>query len=186
MGQVQVGRLKATRRKAAGLFEPRATQPACVSHHLAVEARNRPVITSLRLPAVLTVLFNYASLLKKWGARRPVPGTDSPLTHFASPGGEKCRLRQTRVFVATGDASRSQRSVGRAGAPFRGPGQASYRRCPPTFSIQRRVHSTVSRRRSQMQLARKIMPSTRFLWSHSNPISHWRSIAGIGMGCLIP
>ncbi len=35
--------------------------PACISHHLSVEARNRPVITSLRLPAVLTVLFKYAS-----------------------------------------------------------------------------------------------------------------------------
>ena len=65
---------------------------ACISHHLAVEARDKPVITSLRLPAVLTVLFKYASLLKKWGARRPVPRTDSPLTHFASPRGEKCRL----------------------------------------------------------------------------------------------
>ena len=32
-----------------------------MSHHLAVEARNRPVITSLRLHAVLTVLFKYAS-----------------------------------------------------------------------------------------------------------------------------
>ncbi len=65
---------------------------ACISHHLAVEARDKPVITSLRLPAVLTVLFKYASLLKKWGARRPVPRTDSPLTHFSSPRGEKCRL----------------------------------------------------------------------------------------------
>ena len=34
---------------------------ACISHHLAVEARNKAVITSLRLPAVLTVLFEYAS-----------------------------------------------------------------------------------------------------------------------------
>ena len=31
------------------------------SHHLPVEARDRPVITSLRLPAVLTVLFKYTS-----------------------------------------------------------------------------------------------------------------------------
>ena len=33
---------------------------ACFSHHLPVEARDRPVITSLRLPAVLTVLSKYA------------------------------------------------------------------------------------------------------------------------------
>ena len=31
------------------------------SHHLPVEARARPVITSLRLPAVLTVLSKYTS-----------------------------------------------------------------------------------------------------------------------------
>ncbi len=31
------------------------------SHHLPVEARDRPVITSLRLPAVLTVLSKYTS-----------------------------------------------------------------------------------------------------------------------------
>ncbi len=51
------------------------------------EVRERAVITAFRLPAVLTVLFKYASLLKKWGARRPVPCPDSPLTHFASPRG---------------------------------------------------------------------------------------------------
>ena len=62
------------------------------SHHLPAEARDRAVITALRLPAVLTVLFKYASLLKKWGARRPVPCPDSPLTHFASPRGEKSGL----------------------------------------------------------------------------------------------
>ena len=42
-------------------FKPKLL--ACISHHLAVEACDRPVITSLRLPAVLTVLFQYASLL---------------------------------------------------------------------------------------------------------------------------
>ena len=31
------------------------------SHHLTVEARNRPAITALRLLAVLNVLFKYAS-----------------------------------------------------------------------------------------------------------------------------
>ena len=34
---------------------------ARISHHLTVEARNRPAITALRLLAVLNVLFKYAS-----------------------------------------------------------------------------------------------------------------------------
>ena len=36
-------------------------QLACIAHQLTAEARDRPVITSLQLPAVLTVLFKYAS-----------------------------------------------------------------------------------------------------------------------------
>ena len=45
---------------------------ARISHRLTGKAHDRPAITSLRLLAVLTVLFKYASLLKKWapsGAR---------------------------------------------------------------------------------------------------------------------
>ena len=38
-----------------------ASRLARISHHLTVEARNRPAITSLRLLAVLNVLFKYAS-----------------------------------------------------------------------------------------------------------------------------
>ena len=34
---------------------------ACIAHQLTAEARDSSVITSLRLPAVLTVLFKYAS-----------------------------------------------------------------------------------------------------------------------------
>ncbi len=34
---------------------------ARISHHLTVEARNKPAITALRLLAVLNVLFKYAS-----------------------------------------------------------------------------------------------------------------------------
>ena len=34
---------------------------ARISHHLPVEARNRPAITALRLLAVLNVLFKYTS-----------------------------------------------------------------------------------------------------------------------------
>jgi len=37
------------------------TELARISHHLTVEARNRPAITSLRLLAVLNVLSEYAS-----------------------------------------------------------------------------------------------------------------------------
>ncbi len=43
-----------------------------ISHRLTSKAHDRPAITSLRLLGVLTVLFKYASLLKKWvpsGAR---------------------------------------------------------------------------------------------------------------------
>ncbi len=40
---------------------------AHISHHLTVEARNRPAITSLRLLAVLNVLSEYASLIQ-WGS----------------------------------------------------------------------------------------------------------------------
>jgi hypothetical protein len=39
----------------------RAPAPILDSTHLAVEARHRPAIPSLRLLAVLTVLFKYAS-----------------------------------------------------------------------------------------------------------------------------
>ena len=38
-----------------------------ISHRLTVEAGGRPAITSLRLLAVMTVLFKYASLIK-WGS----------------------------------------------------------------------------------------------------------------------
>ena len=34
---------------------------ARISHHLTAEARDKPIITSLRLLTVLTVLFKYAS-----------------------------------------------------------------------------------------------------------------------------
>ena len=58
-----------------------------ISHHLTVEARARPATTSLHLLAVLNVLSSTPPLVK----RRP-PRTDGPLTHFASPRGEKSGL----------------------------------------------------------------------------------------------
>ena len=60
---------------------------ARISHHLTAEARDRPAITSLRLLAVLTVLSSTPPLVK-----RRAPRTDGPLTHFASPRGEKSGL----------------------------------------------------------------------------------------------
>jgi hypothetical protein len=54
------------------------------SHRLTVEARDRRAITSLRLLAVLDVLSSTPPLVK-----RRAPRTDAPLTHFASPCGEK-------------------------------------------------------------------------------------------------
>ena len=44
-----------------GPAEIRAMGLARISHHLPVEARNRPAITALRLLAVLNVLFKYTS-----------------------------------------------------------------------------------------------------------------------------
>ena len=44
---------------------PTAASPH-FSHHLTAEARDKPAITSLRLLTVLTVLYEYASLVE-WG-----------------------------------------------------------------------------------------------------------------------
>ena len=73
---------------------------ARICHHLTAEARHRPAMTSLRLLAVLNVGFNYAALFRKLGAEQRAPCTDRPLTHFASPRGEKSGLEITeRLFV---------------------------------------------------------------------------------------
>ena len=60
---------------------------ARISHHLTTEARDRPAITSLRLLAVLNVLSSTPAFVK-----RRAPRPDGPLTHFASPRGEKSGL----------------------------------------------------------------------------------------------
>ena len=39
------------------------------SHHLTVEARNKPAITALRLLAVLNVLFKYARIIQEMRRR---------------------------------------------------------------------------------------------------------------------
>ena len=74
---------------------PRASQALTrISRQLAVEAHDRPAITSFGLLAVLNVGF------KNVGARHAVPEvaerrapcTDGSLTHFAAPPGEECGL----------------------------------------------------------------------------------------------
>ncbi|MDE0166589.1 MAG: hypothetical protein OXL36_15955 [Bryobacterales bacterium] len=59
-------------------------------------------MTSLRLLAVLNVLSSTPAR-----AKRLAPRPDDPLTHFASPRGEKCRL------VLTGLSRTSPRHVER-------------------------------------------------------------------------
>ena len=68
-------------------FEEISIEPTCISHHLTAEARDKTAMTSLRLLAVLDVLSSTPAR-----AKRRAPRPDGPLTHFASPRGEKCRL----------------------------------------------------------------------------------------------
>ena len=65
---------------------PPAPIIACISHHPTAEAHDTTARTSLRLLAVLNVLFKYACARQAARAR-----PEGPLTHFASPRGEKCR-----------------------------------------------------------------------------------------------
>ena len=67
--------------------KPKAGMKACISHHLTSEARDKTAMTSLRLLAVLDVGSSTPAR-----AERLAPRPDGPLTHFASPRGEKCRL----------------------------------------------------------------------------------------------
>ncbi|MDE0434988.1 MAG: hypothetical protein OXH92_13380, partial [Bryobacterales bacterium] len=59
---------------------------ACISHHVAAGARDTTARTSLRLLAVLNVLSSTPAR-----AKQLAPRPDGPLTHSASPRGEKCR-----------------------------------------------------------------------------------------------
>ena len=83
------------RGRETGPTRPRASRapaPVLDSTQLTAETRDRPAITSLRLLAVLNVLSRTPPLVK-----RRAPRTDGPLTHFASPPGEKCKLSGTEV-----------------------------------------------------------------------------------------
>ena len=63
------GRPRATPLRVSALFRfGRGRRGARISHHLTVEARDKPAITALRLLAVLNVLFKYASARRAAGA----------------------------------------------------------------------------------------------------------------------
>ena len=70
----------------------RTPELARIAHHVTAKARDRPVIASLRLCTVLSVL---SSTLPR--ADRRAPRTDGPLTHFRSPRGEQCGLGPYRI-----------------------------------------------------------------------------------------
>ena len=70
-----------------GAKRPDSAILTCISHHPTVEAHDTTARTSLRLLAVLDVLSSTPAR-----AKRLAPRPDGPLTHFASPRGEKCRL----------------------------------------------------------------------------------------------
>src|SRR5262249_43795822 len=56
--------------------------------------------------------------------------------------------------------------------------------CRPEIKLL--TQATASSPRSQMQLARKIMPSMRLSSSQRQPRAHWCCIAGSGIGCFAP
>ena len=76
-----------------------ALQLACISHHPTAEASDVTARTSLRLLAVLDVLSSTPARAKRLAAR-----PDGPLTHFASPSGEKCRLEFPGRYEQEGEA----------------------------------------------------------------------------------
>ncbi len=70
---------------------------ASSSHHMTAGARDTTARTSLRLLAVLNVQSSTPARAKRlapFSSARLAPSPDSPLTHFDSPRGEKCRLCQ--------------------------------------------------------------------------------------------
>ena len=62
----------------------------------------------------------------------------------------------------------------------------AYSGVSPTSAIHCRVHSTVSSPMSQIQLARKTIPSMRPCRSHSSPRAHCCSIRSSGIGWRSP
>ena len=68
----------------------RQAMPACISHHLTAEARDKAAMTSLFLRNACLPCSMYSSSTPE-RAKRLAPRPDGPRTHFASPRGEKCR-----------------------------------------------------------------------------------------------
>ena len=80
-----------------------------MSHHPIVEARDTTAMTSLFLRNACLPCSTYCSStparakrLAPFSSARLAPRPDGPLTHFASPRGEICRLRARTEFVPWG------------------------------------------------------------------------------------
>ena len=72
---------------------------ACISHHMTAEAHDTTARTSLFLRNAFLPCSTYGSStpasakrLAPFSSARLAPSPDGPLTHFASPRGEICRL----------------------------------------------------------------------------------------------
>ena len=75
-------------------YHHEALELACLSHHPTAEARDTTAMTSLRLLDVLDVPSSTPARAKRlapFSSARLAPSPDGPLTHFASPRGEKGR-----------------------------------------------------------------------------------------------
>ena len=93
-----------------------AASLTCISHHPTVEAHDTTAMTSLRLLAMLNVLSSTperAKRLAPFSSARLAPSPDGPLTHFASPRGEKCRLKDFALAVR--ERSRAEEASRRCG-----------------------------------------------------------------------
>ena len=108
---------------------------ACISHHPTAEARGMTARTSLRLLAVLNVLSSTPAR-----AKRLAPRPDGPLTHFASPRGEKCRAEPKTEIRHPDLRARYQvtaclPAIGRDWLAFLLPGHGFTGGCFPLFPV---------------------------------------------------
>ena len=136
---------------------------ARISHRLTVEARNRRAVTSLRLLAVLDVLSSTPPLVKQ-----RAPRTDAPLTHFASPSGEKSGLAVVALLAALAVSVSAQSFKGFQAASVAPPelitlsaGQQAT--VPLTIRIRPGYHINANKPAEEYLIA------TRLTWDH-NPL----------------
>ncbi len=90
-----------------------ALQLACISHHPTAEASDVTAMTSLCLLAVLNLPSSTPARAKRlapFSSARLAPSPDDPLTHFASPRGEKYRLAAEGLIEQAQDRSGQQRN----------------------------------------------------------------------------